>query len=206
MKDDLGFIHAFLPGTSPRTLLLLHGTGADEQDILPVGRALDAGANLLSPRGKVNEEGRLRFFARFAEGVFDLEDLAVRTDELADFIVAAAAHYQLDREEMIAAGYSNGANISASILLRHPGLLRRAILFRAMVPFVPEKLPDLGSTRVWISAGKTDTLIPARETERIAALLRDCGANVTLERVNSDHTLTMEDITLAQAWLAHGAS
>ena len=143
MPTDLDFIHQFIPGSSDRTLLLLHGTGGDENDLIPLGRELDPAAALLSPRGKVLENGYPRFFRRLAEGVFDLEDLKQRTDELADFVVAAAEHYHFDARKLVAVGYSNGANVAASILLRRPGVLPSAILLRAMVPFIPEELPNL---------------------------------------------------------------
>src|SRR5450432_1356199 len=132
MSSELDFVHQFVPGSSDRTLLLLHGTGGNEHDLIPLGRELDREAALLSPRGKVLENGHPRFFRRLAEGVFDLEDLKQRTDELADFVVAAAAQYQFSAEKVVAVGYSNGANIAASILLRRPGTLPSAVLLRAL--------------------------------------------------------------------------
>src|SRR5690242_11739531 len=145
-------IHEFVPGASNRTLLLLHGTGGNERDLIPLGRELDPNASLLSPRGKILENGMPRFFRRLAEGVFDLEDVKTRTDELADFVIAAARHYNLAANRVIGVGYSNGANIAASMLLLRPEILYAAILFRAMVPLVPDKLPDLSSARVWVGA------------------------------------------------------
>ncbi len=142
-----GFVHQFLPGTSDRTLLVLHGTGGDEEQLIPLGRELDPAAAILSPRGNVLENGNARFFRRLAEGVFDLEDLKAQTDALAAFVRAAASHYQFDLEKLVAVGYSNGANIAASILLRRPGLLSAAMLLRAMVPLIPEELPDLRRSR-----------------------------------------------------------
>jgi len=155
------FIHEFVPGTSSRTLLLLHGTGGNERDLIPLGRELDPNAALLSPRGKVLENGMPRFFRRLAEGVFDLEDLKRRTNELADFVAAAARHYKLAADHIVGVGYSNGANIAASMLLLRPEIMRAAILFRAMVPLVPDTLPDLSSVRVWIGAGDQDRGTPA---------------------------------------------
>src|SRR5438876_7450875 len=160
MKLQPDFIHEFVPGNSDRTLLLLHGTGGNERDLIPLGRELDPRAALLSPRGKVLENGMPRFFRRLAEGVFDLEDLKKRTNELADFIAAAAQHYELAADQIVAVGYSNGANIAASLLLLRPETLRTAVLFRVMVPLVPEKVPDLSSVRVWIGAGYQDPIIP----------------------------------------------
>ena len=137
MSVDLGFVHRFLPpeDESGPTLLLLHGTGGNEEDLIPLGEALAPGAAVLSPRGKVSEHGAPRFFRRLAEGVFDHEDLLFRTHELADFVEAAAEEYGFDRSKLVAVGYSNGANVAGSTILLHPGLLRAAVLFRAMVPF-----------------------------------------------------------------------
>jgi predicted esterase len=196
------FIHEFVPGSSSRTLLLLHGTGGNEQDLIPLGRELDPNAALLSPRGKVLENGMPRFFRRLAEGVFDLEDLKYRTDELADFVAAAAQHYGFTTDQLVAVGYSNGANIAASMLLLRPEIMRRAILFRAMVPLVPDTLPDLSSGRVWIGAGDKDPIVPASETKRLAELLRNAGADVTIRFAKAGHGLTSDDVITARDWLA----
>jgi Predicted esterase len=177
MRPQPDFIHEFVPGTSNRTLLLLHGTGGNERDLIPLGRELDPSAALLSPRGKVLENGMPRFFRRLAEGVFDLEDLEKRTNELADFVAAAAQHYGFASDNIVAVGYSNGANIAASMLLLRPEMLRGAVLFRAMVPLIPESLPDLSSVRVWIGAGSEDPIIPTSETQRLVELLRSSGAD-----------------------------
>src|SRR5438874_6770912 len=141
MRLQPDFIHEFVPGSSERTLLLLHGTGANERDLIPLGRELDPKASLLSPRGKILENGMPRFFRRLAEGVFDLEDLKYRTNELADFVAAAGEHYGFTSDNVVAVGYSNGANIAASMLLVRPEILRATILFRAMVPLVPDRPP-----------------------------------------------------------------
>src|SRR5438045_8617199 len=143
------FIHEFVPGTSDRTLLLLHGTGGNEHDLIPLGRELDPNAALLSPRGKILENGMPRFFRRLAEGVFDLDDLKLRTNELADFVAGAVRHYKLAADHVVGVGYSNGSNIAASMLLLRPEIMHQAILFRAMVPLIPETLPDLSSVPVW---------------------------------------------------------
>src|SRR5205814_4891279 len=143
MRPKPDFIHEFVPGSSSRTLLLLHGTGGNERDLIPLGRELDPNAALLSPRGKVLEKGMPRFFRRLAEGVFDLEDLRKRTHELADFVLSAADYYKIDMKRIVAVGYSNGANIAAGNLLLRPEKLSAAILFPAMVPFVPEPQPIL---------------------------------------------------------------
>ena len=201
MRPQPDFIHEFVPGTSERTLLLLHGTGGNERDLIPLGRELDPRAALLSPRGKVLENGMPRFFRRLAEGVFDLEDLKNRTNELADFVEAATQHYGFASENVIAVGYSNGANIAASMLLLRPEILRGAVLFRAMVPLVPENLPDLSSLRVWIGAGSEDPIIPTSETQRLVELLRSAGADVTLRFFNAGHGLTSSDVEIAKHWL-----
>src|SRR5437870_7130231 len=194
MRLQPDFIHDFVPGSSSRTLLLLHGTGGDERDLIPLGRKLDPNAALLSPRGKVLENGMPRFFRRLAEGVFDLEDLKKRTSELADFLAAAAQHYGFASDNVVAVGYSNGANIAASMLLLRPEILSAAVLFRAMVPLVPETKPDLGHVRVWIGSGSSDPIVPASETKQLSELLRAAGADVTIRFFQSGHELTAEDV------------
>jgi phospholipase/carboxylesterase len=203
MRPQPDFIHEFVRGTSDRTLLLLHGTGGNERDLIPLGHELDSNATLLSPRGKVLENGMPRFFHRLAEGVFDLDDLQKRTHELADFVISAAEHYQIDNQQIVAVGYSNGANISASLLLLRSDILSAAILFRAMVPLVPEEQPDLKSVAVWISAGAHDPIVPASNTKELVELLRAAGADVTVRVLQSGHELTPEDVDLAREWLTH---
>src|SRR5436189_6438270 len=201
MRPQPDFIHEFVPGTSNRTLLLLHGTGGNERDLVPLGRELDPKASRLSPRGKVLENGMPRFFRRLAEGVFDLEDLKIRTNELADFVAAAAQHYGFASDNIVAVGYSNGANIAASMLLLRPEILHGAVLFRAMVPLVPENLPDLSSVRVWIGAGSEDPIIPTSETQHLVELLRSAGADVTIRFFNAGHGLTNTEVETAGRWL-----
>lgn len=198
---SLAFDHEFVPGKSERALLLLHGTGGNEHDLIELGRALDPDAALLSPRGKVLENGMPRFFRRLAEGVFDLEDLKFRTGELADFIIEAARKYTLTQERIVAVGYSNGANIAASTLLLRPNVLHAAVLFRAMVPIIPEAPPKLDDARVLICAGNQDRIIPSAEAEGLAQLLRNCGATVSLELLNAGHGLTDVDVQIARTWL-----
>jgi predicted esterase len=201
MRPQPDFIHEFVPGNSSRTLLLLHGTGGNERDLIPLGRELDPDASLLSPRGKILENGLPRFFRRLAEGVFDLEDLKTRTNELADFIAAAVRHYKLAADHIVGVGYSNGANIAASMLLLRPEIMHAAILFRAMVPLIPDKLPDLSSVRIWIGAGDQDPIVPASETKRLVELLRNAGADVTLRFAKAGHGLTNDDLEAARHWL-----
>jgi len=198
---QLDFIHEFVPGISDRTLLLLHGTGGNEHDLIRLGRELDPNAALLSPRGKILEHGMPRFFRRLAEGVFDIEDLKLRANELADFVTAAAKHYNLAADQIVAVGYSNGANIAASILLLRPETLGAAILFRAMVPLIPDNLPDLSSVRIWIGAGDQDPIVPASEARRLVELLRRAGADVTIRFANASHALTEADVKTARHWL-----
>src|SRR5205809_4876962 len=185
MRPQPDFIHDFVPGSSSRTLLLLHGTGGNERDLIPLGRELDPNAALLSPRGKVLENGMPRFFRRLAEGVFDLEDLKHRTNELADFVTAAAQHYGFATDQLVAVGYSNGANITASMLLLRPEALPTAILFRAMVPLYPETQTNLSSVRGWIGAGTNDLIIPMSETKARAELWCNARAQFTIRDVQA---------------------
>ncbi len=200
---ELGFIHRFVPVQgATRTLLLLHGTGGNEDDLLGLGARLDPDANLLSPRGKVLENGMPRFFRRLAMGVFDLEDLRLRTGELADFVAAAAKAYGFDSRHVTAAGYSNGANIAASLLLLRPEVLEGAVLLRPMVPLMPEKPPALEGVNVFLSAGRRDPIVRPEETERLAELLKQYGASVTLSWSPQGHELAQGEIEEARRWLA----
>ena len=200
----LGFVHRYVPArrADVPTLLLLHGTGGDETDLLPLGEVLALGAGLLSPRGQVREHGMPRFFRRLAEGVFDLEDLRFRTHELASFVAAAAAAYGFDPRRVIAVGYSNGANIAASLLLTHPGVLSGAVLFHAQVPLEPQEAPPLVGIPVFLTGGRADPLVRPAETERLAVLLREAGANVTLQWQPNGHTLSPREVDEARRWLA----
>lgn len=199
----LGFIHRFVPAAPGErtTLLLLHGTGGNEDDLLPVGRMLLPGAALVSPRGKVTENGMPRFFRRFSEGIFDEEDVRLRAHELSGFIRGAVEEYALNPAGVIGVGYSNGANIAAALLLLFPRLLAGAILFHAMVPLVPDPLPDLGGMPVFLSGGKRDTLIPPSATERLARLMESVGAEVRLSWQPGGHGLSELEIQEARDWL-----
>jgi predicted esterase len=188
-------------GDAP-TLLLLHGTGGTEEDLVPLGSMLAPGAALLSPRGKVLEGRMPRFFRRLAEGVFDVEDLIARTHELADFVARAAAAYALDPTRITALGFSNGANIGASLLLLHPHVLRGAVLLRAMLPLEPDPRPNLEGTAVLLAAGQNDPLVAPEETERLAALLQRTGADVSVAWSPGGHGLVPGDIDTARSWLA----
>jgi predicted esterase len=205
--QQLDFTHRFIPSGAGKdkarvTLLLLHGTGGNEDDLLPLGRELDPSASLLSPRGKILEGGRIpRFFRRVAEGVFDVDDLKFRTHELANFVEMASTVYSFNASKVIAVGYSNGANIAASMLLLRPQTLSGAILFRAMVPFVPDKIPDLSYKRIFMSSGLKDPIATKQEAESLASLLKQADADVVMEWQNSGHELTQHDIQTAKQWL-----
>ena len=202
-SQDLGFIHRYVPGSEGNavTILLLHGTGGNEHDLIELGKSLAPGAALLSPRGKVLENGMPRFFRRLAEGVFDEEDLVKRTHELADFVTRAAEHYGFDAKKIIALGYSNGANIAASLLLLRPEVLHGGVLLRGMVPLEPETQPKLDGVSVLIAAGDYDPLVPAENSARLAALLENSGAEVQLFRSAAGHQLTSADLQTAATWL-----
>jgi len=183
------------------TFILLHGTGGNEDDLIPVGQMLSSSASLLSPRGKVLENGMPRFFKRLAEGVFDMEDLKFRTKELADFVKDASNTYSFNLNKTIAVGFSNGANIAASLLLSYPETIKGAILFRAMIPFIPENMPDLSSKKVLLSAGKFDPIVSKSQIEGLLNILQKSGADVTLKWQQSGHNLTQTDILNAKEWL-----
>jgi len=200
----MDFIHVFRPPAHPGgpILLLLHGTGGNEEDLVPIAQMLLPEAGILSPRGKILERGMPRFFRRLAEGVFDIDDLKLRTAELADFIVETAALRGFAARDVIAVGFSNGANIAGALLLLRPEVLGGAVLFRAMVPLTPETLPDIPGTPVLLSNGRLDPLVTAEETEKLVSLLRSAGADITLSWQNSGHELTQRDVVTAKEWLA----
>lgn len=202
---NLDFVHRFVPGegaAAGTTFLLLHGTGGNEDDLLHLGSTLLPGATLLSPRGKVLENGMPRFFRRLAEGVFDLDDLQQRTHELADFVRDACIAYSLDAHRVAAVGYSNGANIAASILLLRPETLSAAILFRPMVPFVPKQLPDLGGKRILVAAGRHDPIANPDHARRLVELFANAGATVEVRWQDAGHEFGEDDMMAARTWLS----
>jgi predicted esterase len=204
MGEDLGFIHKYVPASdseSGEAIFIFHGTGGDEESLLPVAGIIMPGAAVVSPRGKVFENSMPRFFRRFSEGVFDLEDLRYRTEEMAKFVEKAKEAYGLDDKTIAAAGYSNGANIAASILLTYPGIFSKAALFHPMVPFVPERLPDLTGTDVLITAGTNDPIVDPEGTRELARLLRESGAHVELFWHDRGHSLTREELSAARTFL-----
>ncbi len=199
----LGFEHVYMPGPSDWTLLLLHGTGGDEHDLIGLGRRLAPEAALLSPRGKVLESGMPRFFRRLAIGQLDIPDLLVRTDELAEFVGAAARAYGRDPGKIAALGFSNGANIAVSVLLRHPSLLEAAALLRPMLPYEPEGEPRLDGTHVLIAAGEGDPYSSPAQTQRLAEVLDATGAAVSVHvEPGAGHNLGAGDLRALERWAA----
>jgi phospholipase/carboxylesterase len=206
MSNDLSFIHRFEPGNRPEapSLLLLHGTGGDENDLLPLGQAISPGASLLSVRGKVLEHGMPRFFRRLAEGVFDENDVRRRANDLADFVAAARQRYGLAAAP-IALGYSNGANIAAAMLLLRPEALDGAMLLRAMVPLTETPKAELDGKPVLILSGQSDPIIPPSNSARLAESLRNRGASVEHQTLAVGHQLSQADVNLARQWLENKA-
>lgn len=205
MNESLNFIHEFLPARDAAndfSLLLLHGTGGSQYDLIPVGERLIPAAAILSPLGKVSEHGMARFFRRLSPGVFDLDDLRLRTTELAQFVKSACAEYKLNPHRVVGAGYSNGANMAASLLLQTPGVLRAAVLFRPMVPFVPAKLPNLDGVNVLICGGSHDEVVAPEEATRLFELLEEAHASVKLIWAEAGHGLTSQEIASAREWLS----
>ena len=201
---SLDFVHQFVPGVvgnAARTLLLLHGTGGNEHDMLGFGRSIDKHAALLSPRGKVNENGNNRFFRRLAEGVFDEEDVVRRSHELAAFISAAVSEYDIDTKNLVAIGYSNGANIASAMMLLNVAPFSSAILLRAMVPLTNQKFSNKNGGHVLISEGQSDPIAPPAGGSELAKLLRETGREVDLVIQPSGHKLIREDVETAQRWL-----
>jgi phospholipase/carboxylesterase len=205
MTDDLGFIHRFVPAedsASGETLIVLHGTGGDENDLIGIGQTIAPGAAIMSPRGNVSENGAQRFFKRLAEGVFDPKEVRSRAEELARFIRAAITRYGLDATRIYAFGYSNGANIASTVMFIEPGLLQGAILFRPMLVFEPEERGDLSGSSVFISAGRMDPIVPVSSVERLAQLFESCRAEVTLKWQLAGHNLMPSEVREASDWLA----
>jgi predicted esterase len=214
--NDFGFNHIFIDSSindfnnkrynddrnkKKLTLVLLHGTGGNEEDLIFLGKEIEPSAAILSPRGKVLENGMPRFFRRLTEGVFDVQDLKFRTNELYDFIKKCSLNYKFDLEHTIAIGFSNGANIAASILLLYPELLKGGILFRAMIPIVPDTLPSLSNKQILLSAGLNDPIVSKDQTENLYNLFSKAGANVTLKWQRASHNLIQNDIFFAREWL-----
>ena len=221
-SKNLNFIHRFIPSSknseekydnhsnnkdnlvskNPATLLLLHGTGGNEDDLIPLGRLIYPNANLLSPRGKVLEHGMPRFFKRLAEGVFDIEDLKFRTQELAKFVNEASLQYSFDLSKTIAVGFSNGANIAASLLLLYPQVIAGAVLFRPMIPIIPNNLPNLSEKKIVILSGQYDPIVSKKQAKDLFSLLKKTETKVTIQWQESGHEITQEDVQIAKKWLS----
>lgn len=197
---DFGFIHRFVPGASDYTLLLLHGTGGNQESLISLGQKLAPEANLLSPRGQVLENGMPRFFRRLRVGIFDEQDIRLRAGELKRFVAQAAEHYGLDQEKVFALGYSNGANMGAALLLLHPGTLAGAALLRPVLPLGPGTTPLLAGKKVFIAAGTKDPWAPIEKVEALVRLLQDSGCSVTPRWEPAGHELTERELAGLQEW------
>lgn len=205
MTEDLGFIHRFVPAEDSafgETLIVLHGTGGNENDLVGIGQAIAPGAAILSPRGNVLENGAPRFFKRLAEGVFDPKEVRSRAEELARFIRSAIAKYDLDASRIYALGYSNGANIASTVIFIEPRLLQGAVLFRPMLVYEPEERGDLSGTSIFISAGRMDPIVPVKSVERLTELFESSHAEVTLKWQSAAHNLVPSEVREAADWLA----
>ncbi len=205
MTQDLGFVHRFVPAEDPttaETLLVLHGTGGDENDLIGIGQTIAPSAAILSPRGNVLENGAPRFFKRLAEGVFDPREVRSRAEELARFIRTAVTRYALNPERIFALGYSNGANVASAVMFIEPRLLQGAILFRPMLVFEPDDRPDLSGTGVFISAGQRDPIVPTKSVDRLVELFEAARADVTLKWQPAGHNLAPSEVREAADWLA----
>jgi phospholipase/carboxylesterase len=202
----MDFVHKFIPGRLPVTVLLLHGSGGDENDLLPIAPALAPGAALLSPRGNVVQHGARRFFSWPGPDGFDTAEVRQRVDELTDWVERMATQYALDLNRLYALGYSNGANMAAAMMLMRPGAIAGACLFRSRAVVTPATLPDLKGVPVLISAGQTDHLIPPSAAEGLGQILTNAGAHVDLAIQNAGHDLTPADFSLAKQWFGKSLS
>lgn len=204
MTEDLGFIHRFVPAeeSDADTLIVLHGTGGDENDLISIGQAVAPGAAILSPRGNVLENGAPRFFRRLAEGVFDPKEVKSRAEELARFIRAASITYRLDPARIYSLGYSNGANIASTVMLLEPGILQGSILLRPMLVYEPTERNDLTGSAVFISAGRMDPIVPAESVERLVSLFESAHAAITLKWQLTGHSLMPSEVREGSEWLA----
>jgi len=206
MSQDLSFIHRFEPGADANAhpVLLLHGTGGDENDLIPLGHVIAPNAPLLSPRGKVLENGMTRYFRRVAGGAFDEDDVRRRAIELTDFIAEARDHYGLSSP--IALGYSNGANTAAAILLLRPEALAGAILLRATLPLKETEPVDLTGKPVFIGTGGSDPMMSPEGADRLTARLQQYGAAVEHRTLPAGHELSQADVSLAKQWFRTNSS
>jgi phospholipase/carboxylesterase len=204
----MNFEHVFEQGTSPMTILVLHGTGGNEHDLVPMAKMVAPSANILSPRGKIFENGAPRFFRRLAEGIFDIEDLKFRTHELADFVAEAAQEYKFDAGKVYALGFSNGANIASSLLFLRPEILAGGAILRGMVPLDMDKgelkgVPDLTGKKVFLANGTRDPMVPLDNAKKLAKMYQDAGATVTHELNPASHGLIQSDLQAMKRWFEH---
>ncbi len=203
MSEILGFkyIYRERSGSTDNLLLLLHGTGGNETDLLPLANEVAPEWAVISPRGKVLENGMPRFFKRLAEGVFDMEDLALQSADLVQFISEVRKAHNLDKARIVAFGFSNGANIAASILLTYPDIFSGAILLHPMVPFTPKLLPHLEGIPVFISGSENDRIVPAEESFRLSEMFQNSGAEVEVSIQNGGHGVTISEIEAVKVWV-----
>lgn len=205
MSGELGFVHRFRPPGSPAsldTLVVLHGTGGNEDDLIGIAQTVAPGTAVISPRGKVLENGNPRFFRRLAEGVFDPAEVRSRAEELAKFIREAASRYGRDPKRVFALGYSNGANIASTVMLIEPGVIRAAVLLRPMLVFQPQEKTDLTGTAALISAGRVDPIVPIASVEALVQLLEARGAEVTLKWQLGGHNLVPSEVKDGAEWFS----
>jgi phospholipase/carboxylesterase len=203
--NTLNFEYVYEQGTSPLTILALHGTGGNEHDLVPMAKMVAPNANVLSPRGKILEDGAARFFRRIAEGIFDIEDLKFRTHELADFVIAASKEYGFDTSKVYALGYSNGANIASSLLFWRPEILAGGAILRGTVPLDIDKgeleqLPDLAAKRVFLANGTRDPMVPLENAKKLASMYKEAGATLTHELNPASHGLIQSDLQTMKRW------
>lgn len=202
-NEELQFVHRFIPSsnTDDVTLFVLHGTGGDENDLLALAKAIRPTAAILSPRGKILENGMNRFFARLSPGVFDLTDLRKQTKELAEFINRATKKHSINPNQLVAVGYSNGANMAVNLMLNYPVLLCGAVLLRPLLPNKPSKIPDLSNQKILVLGGERDTLISPGQTKELIEYLRTTKAQLSVNWQSVGHELTQTDIAIAREWM-----
>jgi len=198
-----GWRHEFVPGDAALpSLLMLHGTGGDEREMVALGRSLAPGAAILAPRGRVSEGGMARFFSRAPDDPFRFPDIEERIDELAALVRAALIEFELGGRPVYAVGYSNGANAATALMIRHPGLIDGAVLMRGLLPMPASRDLDLSGARALVAGGTADAMIPEEMARDLVATLRARGADVTEHWSARGHGLGQDDLDAASAWLA----
>ena len=192
--------HIYIKGQSNRTLILFHGTGGSENDLIGIGQAIDAKANILSVRGNVSEHGMARYFRRIKEGVFDEKDLTFRTHELYEFLIEASNTYDFDLNNLVGFGYSNGANILSSLIFHYPNLFQGAVLSHPMIPYKSFDVPRLEGLRIFIGAGENDPLVQISETQALKDLYVSNKADVTMYMGQQGHRLSQVELDQVISW------